>query len=182
MALSGQAYAVDLDRLRAAFGSKDEHLLRSIVVLTEETFDGDEAAAPIYSPQDAMADIIAGQFRAPKDRRHLYGYAIEDLCLQFGQVIPIPDDAGWDEVGDPDDLEIEPRIFDDALPIPVPKWGDTPLVRFLDASGVAAAIERLTGEDLSHDDPDIAEGRRLLLYQLKWAAERGKAFVAVANG
>jgi hypothetical protein len=40
----------------------------------------------------------------------------------------------------------------------------------------------LTGEDLSHDDPSIEEGRLLLLRQLQWAADRGRAFVAVVNG
>jgi hypothetical protein len=182
MALNGQAYAVDLDRMRAAFGSKDERLLRSIAVLTDVMLDEDEAAASAYSPQDAMADIIQGECRAPKERRSLYGYAIEDLCQHFGQVIPIPGDEGFDEIGDPEDLEIEPGIFSGELPIPVPKWGDTPYVRFLDASQVAAAVERLSGQDLSHDDPSISEGRRILLYQLKWALDRGKAFVAVVNG
>jgi hypothetical protein len=182
MALNGQAYAVDLDRMRAAFGSKDERLLRSIAVLTEEISDEGEVASTAYSPQDAMADIIAGECRAPEDRRHLYGYAVEDLCHHFGEVIPIPDDEGFDEIGDPDDLEIEPRIFSDEMPIPVPAWDDTPYVRFLDASKVADTVARLCGDDLSHADPGIAEGRRILLCQLKWALDRGRAFVAVVNG
>ena len=182
MALNGQAYAVDVDRMRAVVGSKDECLLRSIAVLTDEMLDEDEAASSAYSPQDAMTDIIEGEFRAPENRRSLYGYAIEDLCQHFGQVIPIPDDEGYDEIGDPDDLEIEPSIFASELPIPVPKWSDTPYVRYLDASKVADAVETLSSEDLSHDDPSIEEGRRILLYQLKWALDRGKAFVAVVNG
>jgi hypothetical protein len=182
MALNGQADAVDLNRMRAAFGSKDERLLRSIAVLTEEVPDEGEAGSAAFSPADAMSDIIAGECRAPEDRRHLYGYAIEDLCHHFGEVIPIPDDEGFDEIGDPDDLEIEPPIFSDELPIPVPKWDDTPYVCFLDASKVADAVARLFGEDLSHDDPTIAEGREILLAQLKWALDRGRAFVVVVNG
>jgi hypothetical protein len=68
------------------------------------------------------------------------------------------------------------------LPIPIPAWNDTPYVRFLSAAQVKELVGRLAGEDLSHDDRDIEEGRRLLLWQLKWAADRGKAFVTVVNG
>ena len=182
MSQGGQAYAVDLDQLRAAFGSRDERLLDGIVTLTDEMLDEEEAGSVTYSPRDALVDIIAGECRAPKQRRHLYGHAIEDLCQHFGEVIPIPDDSDEDEVGDPDDLEIETKLSGGELPIPVPAWEDTPYVRFLTATGVREELERLSGEDLSHEDSSIEEGRRILLHQLKWASDRGKGFVVVING
>jgi hypothetical protein len=180
MALNGQAYAVDLDRMRAAVGSRDEQLLKVIVTYTDEGLDED-LAAEAYSARDAMVDIIEGEFRAPEHRRHLYGYAIEELCLHYGETIPIPEDLDI-EIGDPGDLEIDTKLVRPELPIPVPEWGDTPYVRFLTASEVADEFKRLSNVDLSHDDPSIEEGRQILLYQLGWAADRERAFVTLVNG
>jgi hypothetical protein len=183
MALNGQAYAVDLERLRAVFGSKDKQLLTTMLERVAEAY---------YFPEDedvgmgdalqAITDIIEGDCRLPRNKRHLYGYAIEDLCQYFGEVIPIPTEFDADEIGDPEDLEIDSPLTSGELPIPVPAWDDTPYVRFLTAALVPEEFKRLTGEDLSHDDPSIEEGRQLLLRQLQWAADRGKAFVTVVNG
>ena len=181
MALNGQAYAVDLERLRAAFGSKDKQLLKTMLERVAESYyfpeDEDDG---VEDQQRAITDIIEGDCRAPRDRRPLYGYAVEDLCLYFGEVIPIPFDEI--EIGDPGDLDIESRLLSGELPIPVPKWGDTPYVRFLTPEQVPEELDRLSGMDLSHHDPGIMEGREILLHQLKWAADRRKAFVTVVNG
>jgi hypothetical protein len=184
MALNGTAYAVDLGRLRAAFGSRDSELLGRIVgdaAKAIESFDLQEGEPPSFSMRQAITDLIDGEFRAPERSRFLYGYAIEILCEYFGEVIPVPDDE-FDEIGDPDDLEIDTPLLNGELPLPVPAWGDTPYVRFLTAEQVAEEYQRLSEADLSHDNPSIEEGRQALVYQLKWALDRGRAFVTVANG
>ena len=186
MALNGQAYAIDRDRMLAAFGSKDAQLLDEILgmqVELVESYDDQlevEDAEPSHPVRQALADIIEGV--VGPGIGIFYGYAIEVLCDHFGQVIPVPDDSGCDEIGDPEDLEIESKLLSGDLPIPVPAWGDTPYVRFLTAEQVPEELERLSGEDLSHDDPSIEEGRQILLSQLKWASDRGRAFVTVVNG
>jgi hypothetical protein len=181
MALNGTAYAVDLGRLRAAFGSRDSGLLGRIIgdaAETIESFDLQEGEPPSFSMRQAITDLIDGEFRAPERSRFLYGYAIEILCEYFGEVIPVPDD----EIGDPGDLEIDTPLLNGGLPLPVPAWGDTPYVRFLTAEQVAEEYKRLCEADLSHDDPSIEEGRQALVCQMKWALDRGRAFVTVANG
>ncbi len=129
-----------------------------------------------------MEQIIDGDCRLPPDDRFLYGYAIEVLCRHFGEVVRVPDDPQFNEIGDPGDLEIQSPLLGRELPLPVPAWRDTPYVRFLTHSQVAAEYERLSAEDLSHDEPSIEEGRRTLLAQLEWTRDRGKAFVTVVAG
>jgi len=181
MALNGQAYAVDLERLRAAFGSKDKQLLETMLERVAETYHfPEDDDVGMEDQQRAITDIIEGDCRAPRDMRPLHGYAIEALCLYFGEVIPIPFDEI--EIGDPADLDIESRLLGGALPIPVPEWSDTPYVRFLTPEQVSEGLDRVSGIDLSHDDPSIMEGREFLLHQLNWAADRRKAFVTVVNG
>ncbi|AMV36766.1 hypothetical protein [Planctomyces sp. SH-PL62] len=133
MAINGTAYAVDLDLMRAAFGSRDGDLLGRIVeaaASTIESFDLQEDEPPSYSLRQALADLIDGDCRAPERSRFLYGYAIDILSEYFGEVIPVPEDD-FDEVGDPEDLEIDSPLLNGQLPLPVPAWGDTPYVRFL---------------------------------------------------
>jgi hypothetical protein len=80
---------------------------------------------------------------------------------------PSPVDPQFNEIGDPEDLEIDSPLLSGELPVPVPAWGDTPYLRFLAPAQVAAEYERLSAQDLSHDEPSIEEGRRTLLSQLK---------------
>lgn len=188
MALNGLAYAVDMDRMRAACGSRDAATLAEILRDQEEVFtlyadQLDEEDASGFSFRDALADLLAGEFRAPEDRRFLYGYAIEILCRHFGEVIPVPGDEEFGEIGDPADLEIDASpLVGGQLPLPVPPWRDTPYVRYLPAEQVVQEAARLAAMDLSHPDGDVQEGRETLLYQLRWAAERGRGFVTVVNG
>jgi hypothetical protein len=186
MALNGLAYAVDLDRMRSACGSRDVRLLSDILGRQGEPFacyaeqlDGEDETG--YSFRQALMDIIEGVYRAPGSRRFLYGYAIELLCRHFGEAIPVPGDE-FSEIGDPEDLEIESPLVNGELPLPVPPWGDTPYVRFLSREQVVQEAQRLAIMNLSHPDNDVRQGRETLLYQLKWGGERGRSYVIVVNG
>src|SRR5262249_20164937 len=187
MALCGNAYAVDLTAMRKACGSKDEGPLsaimnsqiREIRRLAEQLDEDDDSGFPF---RQALADIVAGVYQAPPSRCSLYGYAIEVLCGHFGEAIPVPGDEDFGEIGDPADLEIDTPLVNGGLPLPVPAWGDTPYVRFLSPEQVVEGSERLSHTDLSHEDDAIAEGREILRYQLQWARERGRAYIAVVNG
>jgi hypothetical protein len=187
MALNGNAYAVDLARMRSACGSKDESLLSDVLEHQADLFacyadqldDEDESG---YSFRQALTDIIEGEYRAPKSRRFLYGYAIEVFCRHFGEVIPVPGDEQFNEIGDPEDLEIDSPLVDGELPLPVPSWGDTPYVRFLTPEQVVQEAEKFSKMDLPLQHDCVTEGRETLLYQLRWAGERGRSFVTVVNG
>ena len=127
MALNGNAYAVDLDRMRSACGSRDETLLSDILERQGDLFacyaeqlDGEDESG--FSFRQALMDIIEGVHRAPGSRRFLYGYAIELLCRHFGEVIPVPGDEQFAEIGDPEDLEIGSPLVNGELPLPVPSW------------------------------------------------------------
>ena len=185
MALNGNAFAVDPDRMRAAYGSRDEALLAALLEGHADAFEPFDAPADVEagrSLRQAVEQIIFGDCRLPPDDRFLYGYAIEVLCRHFGEVVPVPDDPQFNEIGDPEDLEIDGPLLSGELPLPVPAWGDAPYVRFLTPAQVVAEYERLSAEDLSHDEPSIEQGRRTLLAQLKWTRDRGKAFVTVVAG
>lgn len=187
MALNGNAYAVDLDRMLSACGSDDKVLLGAILKRQADLFaydseQLDEEVESSFTLQQALTDIIAGNYRAPESRRYLYGYAIEILCRHFGEVIPVPGDEQFNEIGDPGDLEIDSPLVNGDLPLPLPTWSDTPYVRFLTSQQVVQEADKFSKMDLSHQMECLKEGRETLLYQLQWAGERGRSFFTIVNG
>src|SRR5579871_11694 len=109
MSYTVSAYLVDLDRLRAAFGSHEMSLVDEITqTFADHIADYDEQAADYDDgPADedngddegdgdagsrkglgeALGEIVAGTIQDP-ERGWQYGYALELLCMHLGQRLP----------------------------------------------------------------------------------------------
>src|SRR4051794_34596265 len=80
------AYAIDIDRLRSAFGSGDEELLREVETKQarslrrgDETFE-DMIRDGAPTRREALRQILAGEIQGPDWAGFQYGYALELLC------------------------------------------------------------------------------------------------------
>jgi hypothetical protein len=171
------AFAVDLDQLRAVFGSKDLELISSIESKYNKyiaEYEGHFAEGEPWI-RDALKDIVAGKIQRP-ERAMFYVWATELLCHHLGRELELGD-VGW-----LDDLEIGTGLEDSGPPLPIPRHKDTPLLGFLTAEEVVEQYERLMNEDLSHEDDDVEEARETVLSWLREAADQRKALVTLTQG
>ncbi len=92
MSLSLTTYLVDLTRLRATIGSRDDKLRRQIcgrfkdeLARADDYFSG-EIAAGAPTRRDAVKAVFEG---GPFDKRYgfQYGYAYELICRHFGKYL-----------------------------------------------------------------------------------------------
>jgi hypothetical protein len=86
-------YAVDLNQLRAALGSKDEALLTAILESDPERFEEDEDEGEL-SLRAALRHLVMGLNRR-NDSGYQYGYALEHLCAYLGERL---DSDEWESI------------------------------------------------------------------------------------
>lgn len=174
MGYSAQAYAVDIDRIRSAFGSRDETLLRAIeqafaddLRRSDEWFSGEiSRGAPTL--REALAQILRGKITGREGTEFQYGYAVELLCKHLGHSLDTDD--GFEFV---DDLELPTSLTTSGPPLPIPTLTDFPVIGFLTANQVGEEYARLKDQDLSHDDEDIAAAREEFRSYLQQANDLG---------
>jgi len=172
------AYAVDLDRLRSAYGSKDRAMFQAIEKReADDIRDRDEwfrdrikRGAP--SLREAVAQIIEGQINAPPWAGFQYGYALELLCKHLGHVLENRDRVSFIEhLGTPTGLTSS------GPPLPISRPEDFPSIGFLTADQVGDEYLRLKDQDLSHERKDLEWAREEFRSFLRLAFERKLALV-----
>jgi hypothetical protein len=151
-------YSVDLDKLGAALGSRDEALHRTICErlhddleqLAEWFEDEIEEGAP--APAEAVGALLRGEDL--EDHGFMYAYALELIIRHFGRALDnaafypcdtefLEDvDAALAELGAPDELLTEDLQFG-GLPFELPEPDDFPGAGHWDASLVASAHAKL---------------------------------------
>jgi len=187
---STQAYAVDLDRLRSAFGSNDQKMLKAIeekcakeIRRSDAWFsDVDHRLARRGAPTvgEALAQIIGGQITGPDWAGSRYGYATELLCKHLGHWLGHGRSMSYI-----DDLGVPAHFAESGLPLPIPGPQSWPTIRFLTAEQVREAYARLRdqevargGEDgASYVDEDLQAAREEFRSYLHQAYDKGLGFV-----
>lgn len=123
MSYSIIAYAVDAEKIKRIWNSKDESILEDLITeFNNELLDFDgwfELENPANSSA-VLTDIINGQIKHP-DLKYLYGYIYELLCMKYGKRI------------EPHDSEIYLQYLDEvdstySAFIPIPFSDDFPHV------------------------------------------------------
>jgi AcrR family transcriptional regulator len=171
------AYAVDLDRLRSVFGSKDRALFEAIVEgLADDIRERDEwsreqieRGAP--SLREALSQIIRGRITGPDWAGFQYGYATELLCKHLGHPL---DSAGC--MGRVADLGIPTGLDGSGPPLPIPRPKYVPIIGFLTADEVGVEYRRIRDQDLSHRE-ELAEARDEFRSFLRQASEKNLGLV-----
>lgn len=165
---------IDFQELRAAFGSRDEHLIETIVErAAEEWMFGEDESAPEELRQ-AIRHLIMGE---PLDRLepNRYYLAFESICSQLGDVI-LPDAWGgvrWEAL---EWVGLEVVILKGPpVALPTPKFGHR--VGFLDEAAVRDKLAKLTDEPPISDDEDDAELLEEYVGWLREAASKMKSIV-----
>jgi hypothetical protein len=175
------SYGVDIDRLRSAFGSRDEAMLGEIEREFADQFRdndrwfSDEIGRGAPSLREALAQIARGEITGGEATGFQYGYALELLCKRLGHELDNDDLIEF-----VDDLEIPTGLLSSGPPLPIPPPLDFPAIGFLTADQVRDEYARLEGLDLSHDDKDIEAAREEFRSYLRQASERGLGIVTFA--
>ena len=172
MSYSTHLYAVDLDALRAAIGSKDSALWERLA--RSEEGDIDEPSEVDVAVRRLIFGVDPGQTEFEGFRESNDAHALRELCGVIGTWL---DDD--DSLGDLEPLELDSPLCVERMPVDLPQPRDFPSVRYLEADEVAAEVKRLETMDLSfEDDSDIEYARKMLFECLREADKMGRAVVA----
>ncbi len=159
---------VSLEKVKRAIGSKDEKLLmairrdfRSRFDQDAEDFDADEGELAL---EDAVKRLVVGDKLGDKFG-HKYGYALEILCLYFGEHLSNSEWSAikWEwieevdkilkEVGVKADVfSISKRLVGRGAPIAIPKIDDFPSIGYLLEAEISKVIAEFTGSNSSKID------------------------------
>jgi hypothetical protein len=161
MGYSTQAYAVDLARLRCAFGSNDHEMLKAIQekyakeIHRADAWFSDLAhrlnryGAPTVG--EALAQIIGGQITGPDWAGPQFGYATELLCKHLGHWLGHGQSMNYIDA-----LEAPTHFAESGLPLPIPGPQYRPKIRFLTAEQVRGEYTRLRDQGVARGDEDDA--------------------------
>jgi len=163
-------YAVDLRRVRLAFGSNDRDLLRRIVGKCPDDFaaSGNSfvtfVADGVLSLDGALAELIQGTLSSPESSAFQYGYALEMLCLNLGAKLDT------DRLGEIAGIGFAELLATSGPPIPIPTPDDFPIIGYMTHQQAEAELQRIAGLDLSH--PNVLVN--LAIAQLRACLEQAR--------
>lgn len=160
-------YAVSLERLKQAAGSKDEALLAQIVEQQADYLENvdeiDEDSGFLCA--DALADILHGRVN-DETPGYLYGYAFEALCRQLGEEVggipSISRATTWIEMVDAElqakssPIGLSGLVFS-GCPLTLPQPDDYPVIGHVAASLIAPVLAKLATLDADGFEDDAAE-------------------------
>ena len=159
-------YMIDLDRLRAAVGSKDAALVEAVRSKGPEQFDSDEYDLTLGQ---ALTQLVMGE-KLGRDDTHQYGYALEKLAAHLGRRLPLDLWSGvrWAAM---EDSGVAP-IMDSGPPVNLPKIDDFPTIGYLPREQIADMVGKMGDEGLTNEDEELEE---LLKEFEAWLREAAKA-------
>jgi len=180
MSYSLVPYAIDLEQLRAAVGSRNASLKKEVYTACAERIEEDaddlEDDDEALTLKAAIGELIDGQL-SDEDSAHQYGYALEALCQSLGQSLDVDLWCGvrWAAM---EVTGLDESIMAAGPPVDLPDLsGDFPTIGHLDANAVAAAVDKLDAAPSKHDDPDAQELFAEYETWLRTAHKAGKAIV-----
>jgi hypothetical protein len=134
-------YAIDLEELRGAVGSKDEALLASIREGWTEDVDEEEREEGKVTADRALNDLIMGTPRG-EEAGYQYGYALERLCEHLGERLAADywESITWRVL---QGTGMGDLLHESGPPVPLPKIDDFPTTGHLTADRVRELAARL---------------------------------------
>ncbi|MFM9966143.1 MAG: hypothetical protein ACKV2Q_33615 [Planctomycetaceae bacterium] len=145
MSYSHMFYGVDLTRLKAVYGSKDERLIADVLKERAEElqnndgfFEDELEAGTIPNSEAALREIVAGTIRKYEGAEPLFGYVLKILCEHIGEFI------GGGEVAAIRDHSYKSQLLASGVPIPIPYTGQNfPEIGFLASHEIPAELQRI---------------------------------------
>jgi hypothetical protein len=138
-------YGVDLDKLKAIYGSKDENLLAELLKAqaqaikdNDEWFE-DEINEEGFPPtKQALREIVLGTFGTYEGSEAMYGYALKIICGHIGHRV------GADDVTDVAAHPYESQLVASGPPVPIPyDDSDFPEIGFLSLAQIPEELNRI---------------------------------------
>jgi hypothetical protein len=167
MSSSINVYAVAVEQLKQAIGSRDEALIETIVSQHEDFLasidDIDDEAE--FSCAEAVADLINGAVSEDAPA-YFYGYALEAICSHLGEelpnICPISGSSEWmkevdallERKGIP--IRVNQLVFGGS-PVRIPTPGDCPFIGRWTEEACAAGKNAFDNANLADVDPEMAE-------------------------
>ena len=138
-------YGVDLDKLKAIYGSKDENLLTEMLRAQAQAIKGndecfeDEIKDEGFPPtKQALREIVLGAFGTYEGGEAMYGYALKIICEHIGHRV------GADDVANVADHPYESQLVASGPPVPIPyDETDFPEIGFLSLGQVPEELNRI---------------------------------------
>lgn len=158
MSYAHMTYGVDLGRLKALWGSKDEALLEEILDAQADELDsndeffedmrdddedeededegGDEGGA-FPDSRTALREIVAGSIAEREGAEAVYGYVLKILCEHLGEFLD-------GDIAEISQHPYESRMISNGSPLPIPiDHGDFPEVYHLPLEQIPEEIRRI---------------------------------------
>jgi len=138
-------YGVDLDKLKAIYGSKDENLLADLLrAQAQELKDNDKyfeeeiEGGGFPATKQALREIVVGAFGTYEGAEAIYGYALKIICGHIGHRV------GADDVANVADHPYASQLVASGPPIPIPyDETDFPEIGFLSRTQISEEINRI---------------------------------------
>lgn len=145
MSYSHMFYGVDLDRLKAIYGSNDDKFLTELLkVRAQEIKDNDDWFEDeikddgFPTTKQALREIIAGSFGNYEFGEAMFGYGLQILCEHIGQRV------GADDVADVAAHPYASQLVASGPPVPIPHdETDFPEIGFLSLAQIPEEINRI---------------------------------------
>lgn len=199
------SYAIDTDKVKSAFGSKNEDMLNNVLKTEEYKCYAEDDMAGYITTKEALHNIIFGE-SYKEGNSHVYGYALISLCSYLGERVPHGQEI---KLGYETDLinkylssdfginlEIEETLFSEVPEFGLPKIEDWPLSGILSSerlkhlSELFSPIEIIDEqvEDLwdsnEEDDEDKAcayEHIKGIKENIKFCLEKGEDMISFCH-
>lgn len=138
-------YGVDLDKLKAVYGSKDENFLAEVLrtqaqaIKDNDEWFKDEIQEEGFPPtKQALREIVLGTFGTYEGSEAMYGHALKIICEHIGHRV------GADDVANVADHPYESQLVASGPPIPIPyDETDFPEIGFLSFAQIPEELNRL---------------------------------------
>jgi hypothetical protein len=145
MSYSHMFYGVDLDKLKAIYGSKDENFLAEVLkaqaqaIKDNDEWFKDEIQDEGFPPtKQALREIVLGTFGTYEGAEAMYGYALKIICGHIGHRV------GADDVANVADHPYESQLVASGPPIPIPyDESDFPEIGFLPLAQIPEEFNRI---------------------------------------
>ena len=158
-------YAVSADKLRGAFGSRDERLLQQVLSVYGDDMASDDAQYETALPEaEALREIIYSTISLP-DEGSLYSFTFEYLCRYLGTWLSnrhfYP--CNSKHLRRIDALDLPVKLMDlvnGELPVKLPQPDDFPGVGYWTPEQIAEAAAQLRRINLDKPDKVLADALR----------------------
>lgn len=171
MSYTTYGYAVDIDKLKQVYGSRDRELLDKILDFSRDRLEQSDGPMFALNLRKALSDIIDATIDESEEEA-AYIYALEILCVYLGRVLD-----GQGHIGYLDDLCWDLSLPEFATPFELPPVLGFPGTSFLTAGEVEQELERFVDIDTESDDSEVTDARDEFVWWLQQCKDAGVGLV-----